>query len=395
MTVAKGLVRAMAVYLGLLGTVALTARGGDDPLPADLSKPRLTAAAAGRGKVQDAERKNFDKFLRDTNAAIIVIEGTPNVVPPAGAKPVDSEPSAWTRASRLRPWLQKADVQPFKGDPIRVKVVVGPDDWTLDAKDLRRLVRASVAAQAEGKPIPRVDYLYPPELAPLQKAYEAAIRGGNTKIEGNSDRFLLIELPKKTARMIDAMLFYGFDALFVRSDPGAWNVALVEQRLKDLEQAIQMYFTLQITGLVDPYVLGEMGWKEWTLPTPRLDRDKVIQAFFKRDHPDLRAEQRSSFSTKNGGLTVIEIGGGKHFQYTRFVAPVDEIPAAAMTFFKEGKFPVKQPEYYFTSRWWFTNVVWQMAHREHRYIDFDPKTFIHGHPRMAWYPIQYLQFGPP
>ena len=195
--------------------------------------------------------------------------------------------------------------------------------------------------------------------------------------------------------MIDAMLFYGYDVLFVRSEAGAWDVDLVKRRLDDLERSVQMYFILQMTGLVDPYVLGQLKWKGWTLPTPTLERDKVIQTFFERNHPGLRAVQHPSFSTRKGDFTVIEIGEGKHFHYTRFIAPVDEIPPAALGFFKEGKFPIKQPEFYFTSRWWFTNVVWQIATREHRYIDFDPTTYIHGQPRMAWYPIQYLQFGPP
>src|SRR5208283_72877 len=234
-----------------------------------------------------------------------------------------------------------------------------------------------------------------PELPALQAAYEKAVRGGNTKIEGVAEKFLLIELPTKTARMIDAMLFYGFDALFVRNDAGPWSVDLVKRRLAELEQSIQMYFTLQMTGSVDSYLLREFNWTGWTLPTPTLDRNQVIQAWFARNRPGLRPDRHASFSMKPGGFTVIEIGEGNHFHYSRFIIPVDDLPPAARALLKEGRFPIKQPEYYFASSWWFANVVWQVAEREHRYIDFDPKTFTHGHPRMAWYPVQYLQFGPP
>ena len=193
------LVLAMAASIGLMSIITPSAFGDDDAPPADLSKPRLTVPTAREGQIQNAERKAVDELLRN-RAEIIVIEGMPGLDPPPGAKPADLNLSAWTRPSQLRPWLRKAGVRPLEVDQVTVKVVVGHDDWRLNEEDIHRAVSASVAARAEGKPAPRIEYQYPKELAPLQKAYEEAVRGGNTNIEGTSERLLLIELPRRRRR---------------------------------------------------------------------------------------------------------------------------------------------------------------------------------------------------
>jgi hypothetical protein len=203
-----------------------------------------------------------------------------------------------------------------------------------------------------------------------------------------------VEMPQRTERMVEAMLFYGYDALLVRSTPADRDQAWLDARLVDWRDAVAAFVTLEFSDLVVPYLTDRLAYDGWSHPMPSTDRDPFIRKWFAARRPGVSADSRVSYFF-DGDFVQLEIGEGGHFTASRFIVPSQDVHPEVQMAMSAGRYPVRRPECWMSSSWWFANVMWHIASREGVYVDHDPSSFMHGHPRMAWYPRQYEQFGPP
>ena len=304
--------------------------------------------ASRQNDVQRQENQLLRDLIEDEIFEPIILPDRSGTDPGEQCVLKDSSYADLTSLEGLTQKITNKSVKQICGEnkPCAIGITVSNARWRIDENSLREVVQSYVVSRIERKHFHSLKFQYPAQFTELQQAYKSAVKT-DPKLLGIATKYPLLDIPARTERIIEAMLFYGFDAVFLRSPENIQDEEMFSEAIESIVRTIDRYFSLRFDGIVSTDLLTQMQWEEWDLPRPSEGHERLVQALFQELHTELKIQPSVSPIPDNFWIQL-EIGGGNHFHYTRFIVPTESILSDVVEIVRAGEYPIRRPECYFT-----------------------------------------------